>query len=137
MTGEKKCSNELMELHGNFDVIITANSRLCVRLEGDDEAWHRRLLLLPFERKKPKERITNFAGKLLHNEGPGILNWMLRGAVAHQRELKETGDRAEDILENTLLFNQILEKFVREFPDQWLWIHRRWKTRPEGEPSLY
>ena len=52
-------------------------------------------------------------------------------------ELKETGDRAEDIVENTLLFNQILEKFVREFPDQWLWIHRRWKTRPEGEPSLY
>ena len=73
---------------------------------------------------------------------PGFLRWDpdRRHHVLHFQppvELKETGDRAEDILENTLLFNQILEKFVRGFPDQWLWIHRRWKTRPEGEPSLY
>jgi KDO2-lipid IV(A) lauroyltransferase len=52
-------------------------------------------------------------------------------------DLIETGDRAGDIVENTRKFNQILEGYVRRYPDQWLWIHRRWKTRPEGEPSLY
>jgi len=52
-------------------------------------------------------------------------------------ELVETGDRNRDIAENTQKFNQILEDYIRKFPDQWLWIHRRWKTRPEGDPSLY
>ncbi len=52
-------------------------------------------------------------------------------------DLITTGDRKQDIEENTRMFNQVLEAFVREFPDQWLWIHRRWKTRPEGEDPLY
>jgi KDO2-lipid IV(A) lauroyltransferase len=52
-------------------------------------------------------------------------------------ELIETGDIEHDVLENTKRFNQILEEYIRRYPDQWLWIHRRWKTRPEGEPSIY
>jgi len=52
-------------------------------------------------------------------------------------ELVNTGDLSRDVLENTKRFNQILESYVRKYPDQWLWIHRRWKTRPEGEPSIY
>ena len=52
-------------------------------------------------------------------------------------ELIDTGDLSHDVLENTKRFNKILESYVRKYPDQWLWIHRRWKTRPEGEPSIY
>ena len=52
-------------------------------------------------------------------------------------DLVVTGDHAHDVLENTKRFNQILENYIRKYPDQWLWIHRRWKTRPEGEPSIY
>jgi Kdo2-lipid IVA lauroyltransferase/acyltransferase len=52
-------------------------------------------------------------------------------------ELIDTGDLSHDVLENTTRFNKILETYVRQYPDQWLWIHRRWKTRPEGEPSIY
>ena len=52
-------------------------------------------------------------------------------------ELIETGELERDVLENTKHFNRILEGYVRKYPDQWLWIHRRWKTRPEGEPSIY
>jgi Kdo2-lipid IVA lauroyltransferase/acyltransferase len=44
-----------------------------------------------------------------------------------------TGDAARD----TEALQQHLESVVRAHPDQWLWIHRRWKTRPAGEPSLY
>src|SRR2546425_11015607 len=52
-------------------------------------------------------------------------------------ELVNTGDLSHDVLENTKRVSQILESYVRKYPDQWLWIHRRWKTRPEGEPSIY
>jgi Kdo2-lipid IVA lauroyltransferase/acyltransferase len=51
--------------------------------------------------------------------------------------LVHSGDTEADVLANTALFNQTLEKQARKHPDQWLWVHRRWKTRPPGEPSLY
>jgi len=52
-------------------------------------------------------------------------------------ELIRTGDDDADILTNTALFTEKIEEFVRKYPDQWLWVHRRWKTRPEGEKGLY
>ncbi len=47
--------------------------------------------------------------------------------------LEITGDPVED----TRRIQASIETAVREYPGQWLWIHRRWKTRPEGEPDLY
>ena len=38
---------------------------------------------------------------------------------------------------DTLRVNQELEEWIRAYPDQYLWVHRRFKTRPEGEPSIY
>jgi len=51
--------------------------------------------------------------------------------------LARSGDDQADIVENTQRFTSALEAIVRKAPDQWLWIHRRWKTRPEGEASIY
>lgn len=52
-------------------------------------------------------------------------------------ELIRTGDLEADIVANTQLFTTVIEDYVRQYPDQWLWVHRRWKTRPEGEKPLY
>lgn len=52
-------------------------------------------------------------------------------------ELVNTGDNEADAVANTALFNRVLEAYIRKYPDQWLWVHRRWKTRPAGEPPLY
>jgi KDO2-lipid IV(A) lauroyltransferase len=48
-----------------------------------------------------------------------------------------TGQTKEDVLAATQQCNDVLESRIRHYPDQWLWIHRRWKTRPAGEPGLY
>jgi KDO2-lipid IV(A) lauroyltransferase len=73
---------------------------------------------------------------------PGFLIW--DEALGKHRlrldppvELIDTGNLDHDVLENTKAFNKILEGYIRKYPDQWLWIHRRWKTRPEGEAPLY
>jgi Kdo2-lipid IVA lauroyltransferase/acyltransferase len=51
--------------------------------------------------------------------------------------LSKTGNDEADALANTALFTRVIEDYARKYPEQWLWVHRRWKTRPEGEPSLY
>jgi KDO2-lipid IV(A) lauroyltransferase len=56
-------------------------------------------------------------------------------------ELIRTGDNKNDneadVVANTAKFTKVLEDVIRRYPDQWLWVHRRWKTRPPGEPPLY
>lgn len=52
-------------------------------------------------------------------------------------EPASTGDREADIVATTAAFTGEIEKIIRQYPDQWLWIHKRWKTRPPGEPGLY
>jgi Kdo2-lipid IVA lauroyltransferase/acyltransferase len=52
-------------------------------------------------------------------------------------ELVRTGDTERDILENTQRFAKVTEEIIRKYPEQWVWVHARWKTRPKGEPPLY
>ena len=51
--------------------------------------------------------------------------------------VERTGDEEEDVRRLTQSFTSVVEDYVRRYPDQWLWIHRRWKTRPTGEPEIY
>ena len=52
-------------------------------------------------------------------------------------ELAGTGDEEADALTNTAAFTKVIERYARQYPEQWLWVHRRWKTRPEGEKGIY
>jgi KDO2-lipid IV(A) lauroyltransferase len=52
-------------------------------------------------------------------------------------EFSVTGDTDKDVQAATQEMALVVERVVRAYPDQWLWIHRRWKTRPPGQPSLY
>ena len=73
---------------------------------------------------------------------PGFLLWEPAEGryVLHfgpQLVLARTGNPESDILAATQQCNDVLDAWIRRYPDQWLWIHRRWKTRPPGEPRLY
>lgn len=52
-------------------------------------------------------------------------------------ELQRSGDEDADVTVNTARFTAVIERWVRRYPDQWLWVHRRWKTRPAGEEQIY
>jgi len=59
--------------------------------------------------------------------------------IAYRRIIEplDTGNRKLDIERTTALCAAATESLIREFPDQYIWIHRRWKTRPPGEKELY
>jgi KDO2-lipid IV(A) lauroyltransferase len=73
---------------------------------------------------------------------PGFMLWepAERQYVLHfgpELSFENTVDAEADIVAATQQCTAAIESWIRRYPDQWLWIHRRWKTRPAGEPGLY
>ena len=52
-------------------------------------------------------------------------------------EMVKTADRDADVVENTRRCNVVFEDMLRRYPEQWIWLHKRWKTRPIGDPRIY
>lgn len=78
--------------------------------------------------------------KLAAHSGAAVIPGFALWSGAEQKyilrfypQIEITGDVARD----TASLQKHLESVIREYPDQWLWIHRRWKTRPAGEKPLY
>jgi KDO2-lipid IV(A) lauroyltransferase len=73
---------------------------------------------------------------------PGFLLWDASRRKYRLRfepavEISRTGNEEADVRENTQRFTRVIEDFIRVHPDQWLWVHKRWKTRPPGDPPMY
>ncbi|HEY6466337.1 MAG TPA: lysophospholipid acyltransferase family protein [Candidatus Acidoferrales bacterium] len=73
---------------------------------------------------------------------PGFLSWDFGRRKYRLRfepavELARSADEEADVRENTQRFTRVIEDYVRLHPDQWLWVHKRWKTRPPGEQPIY
>ena len=92
ISAEGKGLNGDFQMFGTFNIVVTCNSRLRLRLEGDVGAWRRRLLVVRYEKPAPAKRVLDFDHVLLRDEGSGILRWALAGFVKLQTEFAETGD---------------------------------------------
>jgi len=84
---------------------------------------------------RPACTTTGLALLALHTGAPVLPGYALRLDDGRYRfvfgeevELVRTGDRDHDVLVNTQNFTRIIEDTVRKYPDQWLWVHQRWKT---------
>ena len=91
-----------------------------------------------FGRKAPTT--PSLAVLALKTGAPVLPVFMIRNGFQQHRllikeplELIRTGDIKKDVEANTQLFNQTLESMVRQYPDQWFWVHRRW----EREKKVY
>ncbi|WP_337746519.1 DNA primase family protein [Victivallis vadensis] len=119
---EFKGTNKRGRMKGVFNAVITSNNRLRVRLDGDAEAWRRRMILVRFTNPPVVKKIVNFAGHLLDEEGSGILNWMIHGAALALTEFHEHGkivvpeslqkDADELLYESNTLNNFLDERLV-------------------------
>ncbi len=123
------------------------------------QALHERgLLVLPIDQNStrglgvfvdffglPASTNSGMARIALRSDAPIVPAFIVREgrSARHQvhvlpiLQVERTGDPVEDVRRNTQRFTRVFEEMVRRHPEQWLWMHKRWKTRPPGEPRLY
>jgi KDO2-lipid IV(A) lauroyltransferase len=88
---------------------------------------------------------TGIARVALHTDAAVVPAYAYWNEHAHEYKLRflpaleliRTGDINKDVFENTQNFAKVTEAIIRSLPEQWTWIHARWKTRPDGEAPLY
>ena len=94
---------------------------------------------------KQASTTTGIARVALHTDAavvPGYCWWdekmrKYRLRFEPPMELVRTGDAERDIFVNTQRFTKMIENIIRAHPEQWVWVHGRWNTRPAGEPPVY
>ena len=116
---EQKGGTGSFPLKGNFNILMTSNSRLKVKLQGDVGAWRRRMLIVRYEAPPPKKKVPDFGEKLIVEEGPGILNWALNGLHMLLTDIEEGGEiqlspRQAGVVDSLLAESDSLREFLRE-----------------------
>ena len=117
---EMKGGTRSFPLQGKFNAVITSNTRLRVRLQGDLSAWKRRLTIVRYEAPPPAKKIPDFAEQLIKIEGSGILNWALLGAAMVLTEMPDEGGdltltpRQLNIVDSLLAESDSLRHFLKD-----------------------
>ena len=111
--GEVKGVREKVSMRGDFNIGITCNSRLKLDLNADAAAWSRRLLIVPYQCERPEKPIPEFARWLFENEGAGILNWLIEGAIrVLQGDRMQLSDRQSDLVQDLLEESDSIRSFM-------------------------
>ncbi len=110
------------------------NNEMLGILIDQNVAWYEGVFIDYFG--QPACTTDGLALLALHTEAPVLPGYMARLPNGRYRlvigpevEVIRTGNREADVLANTQRFTEIIEEAVRQYPDQWLWVHQRWKTQ--------
>lgn len=103
-------------IYGRYLVIVTSNCRLKVHLEGDQEAYRRRLIMVEYKNTKSDSVIVDFSERLLDTEAPGILNWMLDGRdiLSLNEYVLKLSPEQKKVVDDLLLESESAMIFVQE-----------------------
>jgi len=82
----------------------------------------------------PPENFALWVGRQM-GKAAYYLDWEHRLVVKKPVELVLTGDMEKDVEINMQRFTRVLESMIREYPDQWIWIHRRWERKKDDKCS--
>jgi KDO2-lipid IV(A) lauroyltransferase len=120
-------------------VLNALRRRWMVGILLDQHTSRREGVFVPFF-GQPASTSKSLALLALWSGAPVVPVFIQREAAGHHRVTIEpvvpppsTGDRRQDVAAFTATFARILESRIRERPEQWLWMHRRWKSRPGDE----
>ena len=112
-----------------------AHNEIVATMIDQNMAWHEGVFVDFFGR--PACTTNGLALLALHMDAPVVPGYILRlengkyrMVIKEEIAVIRTGDKDADILINTQNFSRFIEDTVREYPDQWFWMHQRWKTKP-------
>jgi phage/plasmid-associated DNA primase len=128
---EIKGSMTTFSIRGEFNILVTANTRLRVRIDGDRSAWKRRLVIVRYNEPYRGREIPEIAKLIAAEEGSGILNWCIRGLSLLLNDIRRSGN---------LVLSEAQEKRVENLLNESdsirIFLMRSIKRSDESEKSL-
>jgi phage/plasmid-associated DNA primase len=124
---EIKGSMTTFSIRGEFNILMTSNTRLKVRIESDRSSWKRRIAIIRYDRPYTGKEIPEIAKYLVATEGPGILNWFIRGAKLLLDDIQQSGNlvlseiqqkRVEDLLNESDSIRIFLKQSVQRASEE-------------------
>jgi len=141
----ERCGNKVIrKTTAGIEVFRAIRHKALVVAAVDQNASGRMGTFVPFFSRLASTS-TGLAGLALASNVPVVPAFLIRekGTWRHRIvvlppvEPVRTGDQEADLRATTAKFTEVFQQMVEQYPDHWLWIHKRWKRRPEGEASIY
>ena len=141
----EQCGNKVIrKTAAGIEVFRAIKKKAFVVAAIDQNASGRMGVFVPFFSRLASTS-SGLAGLALASGVPVIPAFLVRenGSWRHRLEVLppvepvRTGDQETDLRETTEKFTAVFQQIVEQYPDHWLWIHKRWKRRPDGEAPIY
>ncbi|MEW6301098.1 MAG: lysophospholipid acyltransferase family protein [Thermodesulfobacteriota bacterium] len=141
----ERCGNKVIrKTTAGLEVIRAIRQKALVVAAVDQNASGRMGVFVPFF-SRPASTSSGLAGLALASGVPVVPaflvreqgTWYHRIVILPPVEPVRTGNQEEDLRATTAKFTAVFQHMVERHPDHWLWIHKRWKRRPDGEAPIY